>query len=1818
MLLVALLIPCMVFVACDNDPDEVKECTEGHTWKNANNPKRHKLIQSRTCTKPEIRERECKVCHTKEQYVSAEPSGHTYDTTKKIYLNDATCTENGHTVNHCYWYESGCGYEADLIEEVPGTATGHKFLNYVASLSDPTIGIAKCTDCDATDTKLLGIRLDMEGDRSHLSYQAMLVYTANKADAAEYKTIETESGSNTYLQITRPADGILGDKKFGVVLSPNSLMVDGKYVFESVLMLNGAEADVSIIARKTLMNQSLTYITYDCTEKVLKSVDGTVYAPSADDLANGVKIALLIDDENQWYKIYVNDVLVSNAVKYSVDFYSGFELASIEIIAEGENATVFGIDDVRLYKADEPDGYENKVEIGYESVSLGNGEYTSIKIPTADCTHDWVSDKTVNATCITTGYTVKKCSHCGGQKVENIIAPSGHSYDEDNAITVSPTCLESGYKVVECTKCGAKHGTVTAPANGHKHGDDATYEKATCSSNAFKKGNCEICGTYFEEEQLGTKLSHELGSNVTVTLPTCSTDGYTSGPCKHCGKDYVDPDSTVKAFGHYYFELDESVKADCSHGGYDKYTCLSCGESIKENETQMTGHKTYYEVSYTGSKQTVTYHCAKCSYSYSYDVAKELPTYDTMLGVLGSAGLKDGYHCYEDTLNPKNLLISDGGDYTVNDGYMFKNGQWVNKNDNEYGQYIVGASGADTYLNFPAADKGIKTDTVWEFDVRFPSADSGYTDGAVNIGFSTNGTDGPGINAMKIYPDGSIVMNNLKTGHSGFLAINYSSNKTDWDIQLAPAGTVNKDGWTRCAIVLNYTDKTYTVYVNGVAGQTLPLPSDFATKVRYIRFNFMHTGSASALEFCNMYCYSGTMPVYMTAPATKDDVMGTLFGKDADGNEIPTGGLRVSDLYGSLSIDTRQNFLTELNYNKLNIKYGDEITSADYAAEGTASNIWGNLTEWKGSGYTVQTEVRFNAITGSYDIVRLSTGAIDNSIIYIEDGKLKIYGSNYVKALTAGTTVKIDVAVKDSGFDVYIDGVLVEEDVAYDTAYASASGDNILKMFYVKDGSGAINITVNNLSVYSGDAVPSYYAGYKTGYEIPGYTDSVVSFDGKEDIIDLLPFGTKVPGGYYYTEILGKSYLSLAVAPADTKVPGNVRYTKVDGSGVMGNEDGFNTLTVSDFLTNGVYNLTFNNLYGIKADLENGYDISEYKDMIIRFYVNDTTAGFKFSVVLYTESGTYTVIDKQSFATGWHVIEKDITAAGQYIYGIGILFDADGCGVNGKSNVDGFSFSLENISFKSASYAIGEDSEYINVPGAIENCGANHKFGDETIVAATCDKCGYKYKVCSECGYKHLEIIERKGHTFTETADGKQLPTCEDDGYAIYECTCGAHTVKVLPKTQHKFVLDGSATEADGKKQATCTEDGVDIYICVNENCDCGNRKFGMVTEATGHVPADDAQTTVKVPVTCVKDGTNIISKCAYCGESYEVTVKSEGHSYKEVIVDATCTKNGESYKKCEHCDKVIEYTVIEAKGHNVPAKYLHTRVETTCTNASGWKYTCLDCGEEAFIADEGATPRDHTWGDWEIITPNTCGKDGFRDKTCAECGGHISELGTDAEKAECVIPATGNHTFANEYTYSDDYIEGVRGERWYACSDCDAITGLESAGTDGLEFTYNNNGAYVITGYHGSATTIVVPAIFKGKPVVIGNAFAGNTLITSVTIADGAQIASGAFKGCTALTSITLPADLTVIDVDVFNGCTALTSITLPATCTEIRTGAFYNCTALEEIIVNGELTSVQMMAFKGCSALTSVSYISNKVPTDVIAENGNDELLAAAWIKK
>lgn len=129
-----------------------------------------------------------------------------------------------------------------------------------------------------------------------------------------------------------------------------------------------------------------------------------------------------------------------------------------------------------------------------------NGEWVTSWEQTPEwCNKHWDPsiEIIVAPTCMESGYTVSKCSHCGYSQYYNSVDALGHQYVET---TVAPTCTESGYTVKKCTRCGEEEGERTnlvAPL-GHE----------------YKNGVCIRCGAPEPQENGG---SSSAAPNYTVT-----------------------------------------------------------------------------------------------------------------------------------------------------------------------------------------------------------------------------------------------------------------------------------------------------------------------------------------------------------------------------------------------------------------------------------------------------------------------------------------------------------------------------------------------------------------------------------------------------------------------------------------------------------------------------------------------------------------------------------------------------------------------------------------------------------------------------------------------------------------------------------------------------------------------------------------------------------------------------------------------------------------------------------------------------------------------------------------------------------------------------------------------------------------------------------------------------------------------------------------------------------------------------------------------------------------------------------------------------
>lgn len=214
----------------------------------------------------------------------------------------------------------------------------------------------------------------------------------------------------------------------------------------------------------------------------------------------------------------------------------------------------------------------------------------------------------------------------------------------------------------------------------------------------------------------------------------------------------------------------------------------------------------------------------------------------------------------------------------------------------------------------------------------------------------------------------------------------------------------------------------------------------------------------------------------------------------------------------------------------------------------------------------------------------------------------------------------------------------------------------------------------------------------------------------------------------------------------------------------------------------------------------------------------------------------------------------------------------------------------------------------------------------------------------------------------------------------FYSCECGAHTNDTTlvfesgAPSGHKF---GEWKES---KSANCEEGGKEKHIC--SVCQFEEERD---TAPLGHDWNDEYTTDVKP--TCTKPGSKSIH-CSRCDATKDVTeIEPTGHSFGEWTVskDSTCVAGGQKTRKCETCGYTeYEDTDIDPDAHEWEEDYTIDK-EPTCTTEGSKSIHCSRCDA---TKDSTVIPvTDHTYGEWEVVTPSTCTENGVKKHACIHCG---------------------------------------------------------------------------------------------------------------------------------------------------------------------------------------------------------------------------------------
>lgn len=254
------------------------------------------------------------------------------------------------------------------------------------------------------------------------------------------------------------------------------------------------------------------------------------------------------------------------------------------------------------------------------------------------------------------------------------------------------------------------------------------------------------------------------------------------------------------------------------------------------------------------------------------------------------------------------------------------------------------------------------------------------------------------------------------------------------------------------------------------------------------------------------------------------------------------------------------------------------------------------------------------------------------------------------------------------------------------------------------------------------------------------------------------------------------------------------------------------------------------------------------------------------------------------------------------------------------------------------------------------------------------------YNLCKNCQTK----INKVNHIFdikTVNENTLAVPAdCVNPAKYFYSCECGVHTDDTTLVFENGAPSGHTFGEWKESKPATCTTGGKEKHIC--SVCQFEEERD---TAPLGH--DWNAEYTIDVKPTCTKPGSKSIH-CSRCDATKDVTeIEPTGHSFGEWTVskDSTCVAGGQKTRKCEICGYTeYEDTDIDPDAHEWEENYTIDK-EPTCTTEGSKSIHCSRCDA---TKDSMVIPvTDHTYGEWEVVTPSTCTENGVKKHACIYCG---------------------------------------------------------------------------------------------------------------------------------------------------------------------------------------------------------------------------------------
>ncbi len=289
---------------------------------------------------------------------------------------------------------------------------------------------------------------------------------------------------------------------------------------------------------------------------------------------------------------------------------------------------------------------------------------------------------------------------------------------------------------------------------------------------------------------------------------------------------------------------------------------------------------------------------------------------------------------------------------------------------------------------------------------------------------------------------------------------------------------------------------------------------------------------------------------------------------------------------------------------------------------------------------------------------------------------------------------------------------------------------------------------------------------------------------------------------------------------------------------------------------------------------------------------------------------------------------------------------------------------------------------------------------------------GEQHKICTVCSETiAISEVPCKPHRHSYSNRFVVEPTCTEQGWTEYRCTCGEAFIDSSSYTQPIAPYIGHNEIHHDGKAPTCTEPGWAAYVT------CSRCSYTTYEELPANGSHDEIHHDGKTP-TCTETGWSPYVTCSRCDYTTYEELPANG-SHDEIHHDGktpTCTETGWSpYVTCSRCD----YTTYEELPVNNNHDEIHHDGKTPTCIGTGWAayVTCSRCDYTTY--EELPVNNNHDEVHHDGKDPTCIGTGWAAYVTCSRC-----DYTTYEE-----LPATGIHIPGEQKNDAEGH--------WYVCADC-------------------------------------------------------------------------------------------------------------------------------------------------------------------------------------